>query len=207
MTSNDDGTYQYTGKYSGTNNSNVGPCSSCETGGNTFKDITNATLVGSPAAGNKCLFKYNASGFSSHSSKANNTGTLTITKLCTVTYDGNDKTSGTVPSSVSDELYNTSISLSSTTLTKSGYTHTGWNTKADGTGSHYNLGASYTMTEANITLYAEWTANITLARNGGNADGSATTFYKNGALTITPAPTHATSGYTRISVYNVNCSS
>jgi len=189
MTANTtNGTYTLDRNYPTYSSSNGYNCSVVPaTDGGTKRDgaAITPTKVGSPVSGNKCRFVYDAS-----------VGTLTITKLCKVTYDGNDKTSGTVPSSVSDKLYNTSISLSSTTLTKSGYTHTGWNTKADGTGSHYNLGASYTMTEANITLYAEWTANITLARNGGNADGSASTFYKKGSITISTAPTHATAGYT-----------
>ena len=189
MTANTtNGTYTLDRNYPTYSSSNGYNCSVVPaTDGGTKRDgaAITPTKVGSPASGNKCRFVYDASA-----------GTLTITKLCKVTYDGNDKTSGTVPSSVSDKLYNTSISLSNTILTKSGYTHTGWNTKADGTGSHYNLGASYTMTEANITLYAEWTANITLARNGGNADGSASTFYKKGSITISPAPTHATAGYT-----------
>jgi uncharacterized repeat protein (TIGR02543 family) len=40
-------------------------------------------------------------------------------------------------------------------LVKTGYSFGGWNTKADGTGTYYFAGSSYTVT-GNITLYAMW---------------------------------------------------
>jgi uncharacterized repeat protein (TIGR02543 family) len=40
-------------------------------------------------------------------------------------------------------------------LTRSGYTFGGWNTNADGTGTNYGAGSSYTVT-GNVTLYARW---------------------------------------------------
>ena len=153
MDDNGDGTYSYIGQYSGDNQINFGLGSS----GATMKYITNATLVGSPSKGDKCLFTYNSFGYKGYGGETENAGSATITKLCTITYNGNGKTGGTVPNAESDKLYNTSITLSSNTLTKDGYTHTGWNTKADGSGDHYDKGASYTLTEVSTTLYAEWT--------------------------------------------------
>lgn len=43
-------------------------------------------------------------------------------------------------------------------LTRTGYTFTGWNTKADGTGTAYAIGDTITMPSeaATITLYAQW---------------------------------------------------
>jgi len=49
-------------------------------------------------------------------------------------------------------------------------TFIGWNTKADGTGTNYNGGSSYTVT-SNITLFANWevtTYTITFNANGGS---------------------------------------
>ena len=49
------------------------------------------------------------------------------------------------------------------TFTKTGYTFTGWNTKADGTGTHYDEGqtVSNLLSEqgAQVTLYAQWKIN------------------------------------------------
>ena len=44
------------------------------------------------------------------------------------------------------------------TISRTGYTFAGWNTKSDGTGTNYNAGASFTPS-ANTTLYAKWTLN------------------------------------------------
>ena len=147
------------------------------------------TKVGSPVSGNKCRYVYDASA-----------GTLTITKLCTVKYDGNDKTSGTVPSDDADNLYDAYITLSSNTLSKNGYTHTGWNTAVDGSGIHYDKGASFQVKEATQTLYAEWTQTVTLNANtsngGSGSNGSATATWNGTALSGISHPSGAT-GYTR----------
>ena len=48
------------------------------------------------------------------------------------------------------------LTLSSTMPTRSGFAFTGWNTKADGSGTSYTSGATFTG-NANTTLYAQWT--------------------------------------------------
>jgi uncharacterized repeat protein (TIGR02543 family) len=54
------------------------------------------------------------------------------------------------------------------TLVKTGYAFVGWNTRADGTGTAYAPGSSYTPT-ANSTLYTKWEAayTVTFANGGG----------------------------------------
>jgi len=48
-------------------------------------------------------------------------------------------------------------------LERSGYTFEGWNTAADGSGTTYAPGDTFTMAATNITLYAQWyTPNYTL---------------------------------------------
>ena len=70
-----------------------------------------------------------------------------------VTYNANG---GSSAPAVQSKLTYEGIYLSNTTLTRSGLVHSGWNTKADGTGTHYNKNAYYT-TDADLALYAEWT--------------------------------------------------
>ena len=116
--------------------------------------FSSATLVGTPQKGQKCIFEYNASGYKGFGTQTSNTGSLTITRLYTITYNGNGHTGGTVPEAV-DKKHGTNITLSSSTPTRTGYTFVGWNTKADGTGTTYAAGATYS-TNADVTLYAQW---------------------------------------------------
>jgi len=48
------------------------------------------------------------------------------------------------------------LTLSSTVPTRTGYAFAGWNTQADGSGTSYASGATFTD-NANTTLYAQWT--------------------------------------------------
>ena len=60
-------------------------------------------------------------------------------------------------------------------LVKSGYTFVGWNTTAGGSGISYATGVTFAMGPANMTLYAQWTANptYTVTYNGnGNSSGT-----------------------------------
>jgi uncharacterized repeat protein (TIGR02543 family) len=63
-------------------------------------------------------------------------------------------------------------------MTRSGYTFAGWNTVANGTGTQRLAAATFAMPTSNVTLYAQWTADvqtITYDANGGSgAPGSAT---------------------------------
>ena len=72
--------------------------------------------------------------------------------LCTVTYDANGGSGAMPPQGF---LKDTASALNANTFTRSYYTFSGWNTKADGTGTSYQDGASITLT-ANTTLYAQW---------------------------------------------------
>jgi uncharacterized repeat protein (TIGR02543 family) len=59
--------------------------------------------------------------------------------------------------SMSDEtsLYDTAKALTSNSFTKTGYSFSGWNTQANGSGTAYADGATYDFT-ADATLYAQW---------------------------------------------------
>lgn len=74
-----------------------------------------------------------------------------------VTYNGNGNTDGKPPASQTKEK-GVELTLSGNTgkLVMTGYTFTGWNTAADGSGTDYAAGASYTADVA-VLLYAKWT--------------------------------------------------
>ena len=62
-------------------------------------------------------------------------------------------------------------------FTRTGYTFTGWNTKADGTGTAYHAGATiaYPAESKTLTLYAQWKVSshtVTFDSNGGSAIAS-----------------------------------
>ena len=105
----------------------------------------------------------------------------------TVTFDAN---TGSGSMSSQTIAYNASANLTSNAFTKSGYSFSGWNTLANGTGTSYTNGQSYTMGAANATLYAQWAANtltVTYDSQGGStiSNGSTTT---GGAVTSPGIP-------------------
>lgn len=83
----------------------------------------------------------------------------------TLTYDGNGSSGGSAPvDSFSYEAGRTVTLLGNTGgLTNPGYSFTGWNTEADGSGSSYLQGDQLTMGAADIRLYAQWSLNPTWA--------------------------------------------
>ena len=78
----------------------------------------------------------------------------------TVTYHANGG-SGSVPAA-QDKQQGDDLMLSNSTLTRDGFTHTGWNTNSDGTGTHYDLGGTYSA-DADVTFYAEWSFSPNVA--------------------------------------------
>lgn len=75
----------------------------------------------------------------------------------TVTYHGNGADSGktTDPTAYATGAKAT---VKENNYTRGGYTFTGWNTKADGSGDSYKTGDWITMT-GSVILYAQWTRN------------------------------------------------
>jgi uncharacterized repeat protein (TIGR02543 family) len=76
----------------------------------------------------------------------------------TVTYDANGG-SGTVPVDNTEyESEATVTVLGGGNLSKTGYSFAGWNTSANGSGTPYNEGNTFSIT-TNTVLYAQWNAN------------------------------------------------
>jgi uncharacterized repeat protein (TIGR02543 family) len=96
--------------------------------------------------------------------------------------------------------YSESVTVDSTTPTKTGYTFSGWNTAADGTsGFDYSARSVFTLNvEANVTLYAKWTAvSYTVAYNANSGSGAPSGGSYNFGATVTTANkgTIARTGY------------
>ncbi len=87
---------------------------------------------------------------------------LSVTTLAglTATYYGNVNTGGLAPSDTSTYQTNGTLVVlgNSGALTKPGYTFTGWNLNSGNTGATYTAGNSYTLANAGVSFYAQWTA-------------------------------------------------
>ena len=72
-------------------------------------------------------------------------------------------------------------------LSDPGYTFTGWNTQANGSGTAYAVGSTITLT-SNLTLYAQWMANasiaVTFVDNGGTGALAPVTGLAGTAITV-----------------------
>jgi len=115
-----------------------------------------------------------------------------------ISYNAN---SGSGAPSTQTKTYGKALTLSSTKPTRTGYTFKNWNTKADGSGTSYKAGASYTSNSA-TTLYAQWTANkytVTLnnqsATTAGTASVSATYGSAMPSITIPKKTGYTFGGY------------
>lgn len=86
----------------------------------------------------------------------------------TVSYNANG---GSGAPSSQTKTYGTTITLSSTVPTRSGYAFVGWSTSSTATSASYSAGGSYSS-NASITLYAVWSVNkmctIVYNANGGS---------------------------------------
>ncbi len=88
----------------------------------------------------------------------------------TITFDSNDTPHTTATQTL---LFGATASLSANAFTRAGYSFTGWNTAAGGSGSSYANGASYTMGAADFTLYAQWAPIVyTLSYSENGAAGA-----------------------------------
>ena len=71
----------------------------------------------------------------------------------TLTYDGNGGEGNAPGAQTVDKGSN--VTIAANTFSRDGYTFTGWNTQADGTGTAYTAGETISLSE-DTTLYAQW---------------------------------------------------
>ena len=108
--------------------------------------------------------KYGVTDFATvaHTFNYASTGDVTLYAQwnSTITYDGNGQTSASstvpAPTTAKGVAANTTIA-SQGSLLKTGSNFSGWNTRADGTGTNYASGLTTFASPGNITLYAQWT--------------------------------------------------
>ena len=112
---------------------------------------------------------------------ANEDGTITrdVTKKCKycgyqenvteyqvkLTYDANGGI-GTIDSTTG--AAGESVTVAENVFTRNNYTFTGWNTQVDGKGTAYKAGDSFTLTDKDTVLYAQWSKNSGSAGTGTN---------------------------------------
>ena len=123
----------------------------------------------------------------------------------TVTYDGNGEDSGTAPTdSATYHITDTVTVLGNTgSLVKTGYTFDGWNTAANGSGTDYAQGGTFSMGSSNVTLYAQWsqddysiTYNANSATGGSAPTDGATYHYSDPATLATNSGSLVRTGHT-----------
>lgn len=113
-------------------------------------------------------------------------------KTYAVTFNANG---GTGAPAGQTKIHGTTLTLSSTAPTRATvgstqYTFAGWNTAADGTGTSYSAGASYTLNAA-LSLFAQWTVttlNWSISWNANGGTGGGTTTQPRGNSHTAPSP-------------------
>ena len=112
----------------------------------------------------------------------------------TITFDGNGSTGGSVPANqTKTQGVDLTIATNSGSLVRAGYTFSGWNTSANGTGTTYAAGSTYSANAA-TSLYAQWSTNsltITYNANGGSTPlGGSTTTLTGGTIASLPTTSY-----------------
>ena len=113
----------------------------------------------------------------------------------TITYKANGGTGADV---IQEHARGGKVTLYTCSFKRTGYTFTGWNTKADGSGNTYQPGKEVSWVD-NVTLYAQWkqiTRSITYKANGGTGSDVVQSHGAGSAVTLKPANTFTRKGYT-----------
>ena len=148
--------------------------------------------------------KYRVGSIKVSSSATSISYTAPTIKTNSIARNGNGGTSG---SNVT-LTYGQSATVSA--LSRSGYTFTGWNTNASGTGTAYTTSLTAAQVNAILlgnvtTLYAQWSANkysVTLNKNGGTGGSDAATATYDSAMPAINVPTKI--GYVFEGYYDSN---
>ena len=125
---------------------------------------------------------------------SNNFNNIAYVSTFKVTYYGNSNTSGSPPGAQTGTYGSSVTILGKNTLARTGYTFDDkWNTLASGSGTTYNVGATYSG--GNLNLYAVWKANtytVTFNANGGSGGPVSQTKTYGQTMTISSSvPTRA----------------
>ena len=136
-------------------------------------------------------FAQNVSGTTTYNATISSKKTYTISYAAGgITCTGGNSITGSHANST--KTCGSALTMPGVVFSATGYTQTGWSTSSCGSQTLGTTG-SYT-TDAAQTFYPVWTANtisLTLDKNGGDANGSATVKYHATSLTSPVAPTRA----------------
>lgn len=103
-----------------------------------------------------------------------------VVKMYSLSFDANGGSG-----SMSNRLYsNFSQALPANSFTRDGYYFTGWNTKADGSGTVYEVGQTITLVE-DLTLYAQWIKAVGVTLDANCEEGEVVIELFNPTLTAT----------------------
>lgn len=105
------------------------------------------------------------------------------------------------------KTYGSTITLSSTKPTRSGYTFVKWNTKKDGTGTSYSPGQTYGSDQngGTVTLYAIWSADTyTISYNANGGSGAPATQSKTHGVALILSSTIPTRAGYKFAGWNTN---
>lgn len=114
-----------------------------------------------------------------------------------VAYAANGASSGTAPVDPGRYVAGSTVTVlgNSGNLARPAYTFAGWSLRSDGTGTSYTQGQTFTMSAADLTLYAKWTLNptyrVTYDANGaasGTVPADGTAFEQGWTVTVLGNP-------------------
>ena len=88
-------------------------------------------------------------------------GYFTDPNVVVLTFDPNGDEEAPVSGTMEDQLFSKGVedTLSANQFTRDGYEFTGWNTRADGSGTSYADGGTITLL-SDLTLYAQWDSAV-----------------------------------------------
>ena len=104
------------------------------------------------------------------------TVTYTVSEY-SLSYDANG---GMGTMSAEAGVAGTTVTVAQNGFTRDNYTFTGWNTQADGKGAAYKPGDSFTLTDKDTVLYAQWSKNSGGTGTGTNGTAKPTNLPKTG---------------------------
>lgn len=170
-------------------------------------DSTKPTRTGYTFAGWNTNSSGTGTNYSAGGSYTANAAVTLYAKWTAITYTVSfNANGGSGAPSAQTKTYGVTLTLSSTTPTRTGYTFSGWATSSSATSATYAAGGSYTANAA-VTLYAVWkviTYTVSYNANGGSGAPSSQT--KTYGVTLTLSSTKPTrTGYT-FSGWNTNSS-
>ncbi len=122
-----------------------------------------------------CIYEFHYSDYSSEHAGEGGVRAFALVlkddvqRLTKITYHSNNPENDIAEATVVQNK--TAALLGSETFTWDNYTLVGWNTRADGQGTHYDLGGQYQVGTSQVDLYAEWerdTVTVTYNANGGD---------------------------------------